>query len=428
MNYNEALEYIHSVEWRGSRPGLSRTRELLERLGNPEKDMKFIHVAGTNGKGSTCAMLDSVLRAEGYRVGLYTSPYIVRFNERMQIGGEPISDSELAGLTGFIKPFAEAMEDKPTEFELITALAFLYFKRNGCDVVVLEVGMGGSFDSTNVIESPLVSVITGIALDHTSVLGNTVSEIALQKAGIIKRSRPVVYGGRDDEACAVIEAVASEKGACFTRTGLSGLAVRSMSVHGTVFDYGGFSDLRLSLAGEYQTDNAATVIETVCALNRNGFNVSENALRSGFASARWRARFELLSDSPAVVFDGSHNVQGITAAANSIKRYFGGEKVNILMGVLADKDYRDMAALLAPLAKRVFTVTPNSPRALSSDKLAKVFSEAGIPAVSYSSVEEGVGAAYRNSKDENIPLIMLGSLYAYNEVYSAFKTVKTRLI
>lgn len=426
MNYDEALEYIHSVEWRGSRPGLSRTRELLSRLGNPEKGMRFIHVAGTNGKGSTCAMLDSVLRAEGYRVGLYTSPYIVRFNERMQIGGEPISDSELAELTAFIKPFAEQMEDKPTEFELITALAFLYFKKNNCDVVVLEVGMGGRLDSTNVIESPLVSVITGIALDHTSVLGNTVSEIAMQKAGIIKQGRPVVYGGRDDEACGVISAVAAGKGAGFTRTALSGLAVKSMSVRGTVFDYGGFADLKLSLAGEYQTDNAATVIETVCALNKCGFNVSESALRSGLASARWRARFEVISDSPTVVFDGSHNVQGITAAANSIKRFFGGEKVNILMGVLADKDYRDMAAILAPLARRVFTVTPASPRALSSDKLAKVFSEAGVPADSFASAEEGVSAAYRDSAEKNVPLIMLGSLYAYNEVYSAFEKVKSR--
>ncbi|MBO5767990.1 MAG: bifunctional folylpolyglutamate synthase/dihydrofolate synthase, partial [Clostridia bacterium] len=203
MNYSAALEYIHSVEWLGSRPGLSRTQELLYKLGNPEKDMRYIHVAGTNGKGSTCAMLDSVLRRAGYKVGLYTSPYIVRFNERMCINGEPISDSELAELVETIKPIADTMEDKPTEFEIITALAFLYYKRHNCDIVVLEVGMGGRLDSTNVIDAPLVSVITGIALDHIAVLGNTVAEIAAEKAGIIKEGSAVVYGGRDDVAFSV---------------------------------------------------------------------------------------------------------------------------------------------------------------------------------------------------------------------------------
>lgn len=424
MNYTEALEYIHSVEWRGSRPGLSRTVELLKRLGNPEKEMRFVHVAGTNGKGSTCSMLDSVLRSAGYKVGLYTSPYIVRFNERMRINGESISDSELAELTALVKPHAEAMEDKPTEFELITALAFLYFKRNACDIVVLEVGMGGMLDSTNVIEAPVVSVITGIALDHTSVLGNTVPKIAFQKAGIIKQGRPVIYGGRDDEACQVIQNVANEKASRFTRTRLSELSPVNMSVGGTVFDYCDYKDVKLSLAGRYQLENAATVIETAAELNRCGLAVSESALRSGLASAKWRARFELLSEEPAVIFDGSHNIQGVNAAANSIKQFFSGEKVNILMGVLADKDYRDMVALLAPLAKRVFTVTPNSPRALSSAELAAVFAEAGAYSTSYPSVEQGVEAAYGDSLGEKTPLIMLGSLYMYNEVFSAFKTVE----
>ena len=191
MNYAEALEYIHSVMWMGSRPGLSRTKRLLELLGNPEKGMKFVHVAGTNGKGSTCAMLDSVLRAAGYKVGLYTSPYIVRFNERMCINGEPISDSELAELTAIVKPLAESMEDKPTEFELITAIAFVYFKRHNCDIVVLEAGMGGRLDSTNIITTPILSVITGIALDHTQFLGDTVEKIAQEKAGIIKKNVPL---------------------------------------------------------------------------------------------------------------------------------------------------------------------------------------------------------------------------------------------
>ena len=430
MNYSEALEYIHSVEWLGSRPGLSRTQELLAKLGNPEKGMKFIHVAGTNGKGSTCAMLNSILIKSGYKVGLYTSPYIVRFNERMQINGEPISDDELAELVETVKPVAENMEDKPTEFEIITALAFLHYKKNNCDVVVLEVGMGGRLDSTNVIESPVVSVITGIALDHTGVLGNTVAEIAAEKAGIIKRGCPVVYGGRDDEAYKVIFDRALENETSVNRTKLSKIRISSMSAEGTVFGYSALVDLKLSLLGKYQLDNAATVLETVWVLNRNGFHISVGAIRSGLENAKWRARFELLANEPPVIFDGSHNIQGVTAAAESIRRFFvtgkKRKKVALLMGVLADKDYNDMVSVLAPLAERVFTVAPPSPRALDSDKLASVFGEFGVESLPFATVEAGVSAAYEYAKIQNIPLVMLGSLYMYGEVYESFVKVSKK--
>lgn len=424
MTYNEALEYIHSVVWLGSRPGLSRTEELLAKLGNPERDMKFIHVAGTNGKGSTCSMLDSVLREAGYKVGLYTSPYIVRFNERMQINGEPISDSELAELVEIIKPIAEGMGDKPTEFEIITALAFLYYKRNACDVVVLEVGMGGRLDSTNVIESPLVSVITGIALDHTGVLGTTVKEIAFEKAGIIKKGCPVVYGGRDDDAFEVISAKAKECGSEFRRTKLETLKINKLGIDGSDFDYSFYINVKLSLLGAYQPENAATVLETVRFLNESGFVIRVPHIFSGLKKARWRARFELLNREPAVIFDGSHNIQGVTAAANSIKGFFGGKKIALLMGVLADKDYSDMVDILSPLAERVFTVTPDSPRALASEKLAEEFSKRGLDAQGFENVDDGVRSAFEYAKEKNIPLVMLGSLYMYGEVFSAFQKIK----
>ncbi len=425
MTYNEALEYIHSVVWLGSRPGLSRTEELLRKLGNPEKDMNFIHVAGTNGKGSTCSMLASVLREAGYKVGLYTSPYIVRFNERMCINGDPISDSELAELVEIIKPIAESMEDKPTEFEIITALAFLYFKRNSCDAIVLEVGMGGRLDSTNVIEAPLVSVITGIALDHTAVLGDSVSEIAFEKAGIIKEGRPAVYGGRDDEAFDVILKTANEKRCPLKRTCLDSVKIKKMDIEGTIFDYDERPEMKISLLGAYQPENAATVIETVEMLNKySDIKVLESDLRKGIKKACWRARFELLNREPVVIFDGSHNIQGVTAAVNSIKSFFGEEKVALLMGVLADKDYSEMADMLSPLAERVFTITPDSPRALSSQKLADAFSQRGLPAQGFNKVDDGVRSAFEYAKGKNIPLIMLGSLYMYGEVFSAFEKVK----
>ena len=426
MNYNEALEYIHSVEWLGSRPGLSRTEELLQKLGNPEKNLRFIHVAGTNGKGSTCSMCASVLREAGYKVGLYTSPYIVRFNERMCVNGEPVSDNELAELVEIVKPIADGMSDKPTEFEIITALAFLYFKRHACDIVVLEVGMGGRLDSTNVIEPPIVSVITGVAIDHVSVLGNTVSKIAAEKAGIIKNGSPVVYGGRDDEAFAVISERAEEAASEVTRTDLAALSVNEMTVKGTSFNYGGMKDIRLSLCGGYQPENAATVIEIVKVLNRRGFNVQEDALRNGLKKAKWRARFELLGEDPITVFDGSHNMQGVTAAAESIKRFFNGAKVILLMGVLADKEWKEMLSVLLPNVKCVHCVTPDSPRALGSDDLAAECNARGVRATAYSALEEGVLGAYVEAKTQNVPLVMLGSLYMYGDVFFALEKAKLK--
>lgn len=424
MNYNEALEYIHSVEWMGSKPGLSRTETLLKKLGNPEKDMRFVHVAGTNGKGSTCSMLDSILRKAGYKVGLYTSPYIVRFNERMCIDGMPIDDDELAELVAIVKPFADSMEDKPTEFELITAIAFMYFKRHNCDIVVLEVGMGGRLDSTNVIDAPVVSVITGVAIDHTSVLGNTVAEIAKEKAGIIKRECPVVYGGRDDSAFAVISAKSEECGTAVVRTKLDTVCVKEMNVTGTVFDYDGINDIKLSLCGSYQPENASTVIETVRTLKRRGFEISDTALREGLANARWRARFELLSNEPVVVFDGSHNMQGVAAATDSVKRFFKGEKVIALMGVLADKEWESMTELICTFAERFVCITPNSPRALSSERLAEKVAELKMASYSAKSIDDGVAIAYSEAKRLNKPLVMLGSLYMYGDVVSALEKAK----
>ena len=426
MNYSEALEYIHSVEWLGSRPGLSRTEELLEKLGNPEKGMKFVHVAGTNGKGSTCSMCESVLRASGYKVGLYTSPYIMRFNERMCINGEPISDSELAELVEIIKPIADNMSDKPTEFEIITALAFLYYKRHACDIVVLEVGMGGRLDSTNVVDSPVASVITGVAIDHVSVLGSTVAEIAKEKAGIIKQNRPVIYGGRDDVAFEVICGKAKDCKSEIVRTEVGAISVKAMSVEGTVFDYGELKDVKLSLCGSYQPENAITVIETVRVLNREGFEIPESALREGLKNAKWRARFELLGKEPTVIFDGSHNMQGVKAAAESIKRFFGNEKVLLLMGVLADKEWKAMLDELLPLTDGMYCVTPNSPRALDSEILAKECNARSVTANAFDSIDDGVKKAYNDAKTQNVPLVMLGSLYMYGDVFKALENAKRK--
>ena len=289
MNYNESVEYIHSINWTFCKPGLERIGELCEKLGNPQSALKFVHVAGTNGKGSFCSMLDSVLRRAGYKVGLFTSPYIRFFNERICFNGSPISDDDLADVTSYVRPFADSMKEKPTEFELITAIGLEYFKRQGCDVVILEAGMGGRLDSTNIIETPLISVITGIALDHTAYLGDTVEKIAYEKAGIIKDGIPVLFGGNDLSAERVIGERAKEKRADFYVTDRSLISDVNASLDGTHFTFGERKNLHISLLGLYQTLNAANVLTAVDILRQRGMNISEDAVYSGLSSAKWSA-------------------------------------------------------------------------------------------------------------------------------------------
>lgn len=416
MTYREALDYIHSICWTFTKPGLERISLLCEKLGNPQKDLKFVHVAGTNGKGSFCSMLDSVLRHAGYRTGLFTSPYIKVFGERMQYCGENITDDELAEITEYIKPYADSMEDKPTEFELITAIGFEYFKRKNCDIVILEAGMGGRLDSTNIIESSLLSVITGISLDHTAFLGDTVEKIAAEKAGIIKTGGSVLFGGNSESVEAVIKAKAAEMNADYHFADKSSLEITSSDLSGSTFDYNGYSSLKLPLLGLYQPLNAVNVLCAVEILKSKGFSVSEKAVREGLLAARWPARFEIISHDPLIIFDGAHNPEGIETAVTSIKRYFGDQKVCILTGVMRDKDYRYIASKFSEISDRAFTITPANPRALPAEEYAKVLEDVGITASSYESVADALSEAKKYANENDTALVCLGSLYMYCEI------------
>ncbi len=416
MTYTEAIEYIHSICWTFTKPGLERISILCEKLGDPQNDLKFIHVAGTNGKGSFCSMLDSVLRRAGYKTGLFTSPYIKVFNERMQFCGENIADEELAQITEYVKPFADAMEDKPTEFELITAIGFEFFKRKGCDVVILECGMGGRLDSTNIIPSSLLSVITGISLDHTAFLGDTVEKIAAEKAGIIKPGGRVLFGGNSRSAEEVIKARSAEMNAEYHFADKSSLKIISSDLGGTSFDYKNHRELKLSLLGLYQPQNAANVLCAVEILNSIGYAVGEDAIREGLSEARWPARFEVISRDPLVIFDGAHNPEGIETAVGSIKRYFGERKVAVLTGVMKDKDYNYIARKFSEIADRAFTLTPDNPRALPAEEYAKVLEGVGIKATAHESVPAALADAIDFAQETDTPLVCLGSLYMYCEI------------
>ncbi len=415
MNCEEAIQYIHSAGY-SSAPRLGIMTELLSRLGNPQDALSCIHIAGTNGKGSTSAMLSSVLCAAGYRTGLFTSPYLRVFGERIRVNGECIGEDALAHMTDTVKAVAETLPEAPTEFELINAIGFLYFKQQKVDLVVLEVGLGGRFDPTNVIKSPVLSIITGIDFDHTVLLGNTIQEIAAEKAGIIKEGRPCLYGGPENTAYRTIRAFAEHRHAPLHTVDRSLCRQKSSDLDGTLFDFNDLSDLKLPLLGAYQLQNATTVLTAVQILCEEGLQISESAVRQGLENTRWQARFELLSKEPTIIYDGGHNPDGVAAAVRSVKLYFPEQRVNILSGVMTDKDFDAMIEELKPVANQVFTVTPNNRRALPAAEYAAQFEGHKIPATAYESVEAGVRAAIAASRADGLPLICLGSLYLYAEL------------
>ena len=424
MTYDEALKYIHEVNPLFCKPGLERISRLCSALGNPQNGLKFIHVAGTNGKGSTSSILSHILVKAGYRLGLFTSPYIYRFNERIRINNKDIEDEELIELVEKIRPIADGMDDKPTEFELITAMAFEYFKKQACDVIVLEVGLGGRFDSTNIISNPLLSIITGIALDHTAILGDTIEKIAFEKAGIIKDGAPVLFGGEDEDAYGVIKKIAEERGSRVFKVNRGEIKNALPLLTGGKFDYKQYTGVELSLLGTYQFYNGATVLEAVDILRERGIKIDTDAVYSGIKAAKWRARFEVIHSSPAVIFDGAHNPEGITAAVESIESYFIGRRVAIMSGVLRDKDYRAIAKTVGRVADVVYTITPDNPRALSAEEYAKVLQDVGVAAFATNGISDALTKGMAYADEHNCPLCCLGSLYTYSSVIDELEKTK----
>ena len=418
MNVNEAIEYIHSVCWKGSIPGLGRTQKLLSLMGNPHEKLKYVHIAGTNGKGSTAAMTANILQKAGYRTGLYTSPYIYRFNERMQIDGMPIPDEELTEITQWIRPLADSMEESPTEFELVSCIAFEYFYRNNCDIVVLEVGMGGALDSTNVIPCPEVAVITNIGLDHTAELGNTVEEIALTKSGIFKEGGDaVIYRGTPGVE-AVFESVCAQKNVSLTKADFDGIQLLSCGLDGQIFHCGERKSLQLPLLGDHQLHNAAVVLSIADTLIKRGWKVTEEHIRQGLATVSWPGRFDILSRNPLFIIDGGHNAQCIEALVKNIGDYLSGRRIIVLTGVLADKDYVQMYAPVMPLVKEFVCITPPSPRKLEAAQLAEFLTQAGAVASACDTIIDGVKTAIEKAGDDGV-VLCFGSLYSIGSIRDA---------
>lgn len=419
MTGQEAVAYIDTFQWQAHAPGLERIRTLLHALGDPQKELKFVHVAGTNGKGSVCAYLASVLRCAGYRVGLCTSPFLEDFRERIQVDGKLIPPETLGELTELARPAAEAMEDHPTEFELITAVAMLYFRRCRCDIVVLEVGLGGALDASNVIDVPEAAVITAMGMDHAAILGPTLGDIAAAKAGIIKPGGAVVSFGGCPEADAVIRERCREQGAQLTEVDFSRLRVVGTGLDGTDLEFAPYGALHVPLVGLYQAKNAAVAVTTVEVLEKRGWEISRRALEQGLASVCWPGRLEVVRRAgPVILRDGAHNAHGMAATVESLRALFPGKKLTILMGVMADKDVEDMLKLLAPIAGQVFTVRPESPRAMPAEELAALVNRYGVPAVPCAGVAAGLQAAAEAAGADGA-VCALGSLYLVGEVRRA---------
>lgn len=423
MDNIEALQYIKDSLKFGSILGLDRIERLLERMDNPHRKLKYVHVAGTNGKGSTVAFISSILMAAGYRVGTYTSPSIERFNERIRVNGEDIENEALASIITDIKGHIDDMvskgEENPTEFEITTALAFQYFLDKECDIVVLEVGLGGRLDSTNVIESPEICVITTIDFDHMEILGNTLPLIASEKAGIIKAGSDVILYPQSEEAEGVILSNADSLGARVRKADFDSIHILSSDIFSQTFNYKGLSGLSIRLAGLHQTRNASVAIEAALLLSEKGWKIDEDAIRSGLDSARWPGRFELLCEEPIFIADGAHNSQGVAMLRKNLEQLFPDRKITFIMGVLADKDYAEMVSEIAPIAQRFITVDVDNKRALPCEELAEMIEELEFEAIAAHDVHAGIRLAMLLAGSDGI-ICSFGSLYYVGRVREYF--------
>ena len=413
MSYQETMEYVDSLQVYGSVPGLTNIRNLCEKLGNPQKELKFVHIAGTNGKGSILCLVSTVLKEEGYLTGRYVSPTIFDYRERIQINGHMISKKDLCAYMTRLKEvclqLTEEGKPHPTPFEIETALAFLYFKEKKCDIVVLETGMGGELDATNIIENTLVSVFASISFDHMKFLGNTLPEIAKVKSGIIKKGCVAVTVRQVPEVMDVLREKCRETGVPLNvadpaiATGIGSRAGKQK------FTYGDRKDIAISLAGRYQIDNAVTALEVLDALSKKDFGVSKKALYRGFLRAEWPGRFEFLSKKPVFVADGAHNADGAKRLADSVRFYFTNRRIIYIMGILRDKEQEEIIRQTCPLAEQILTVPTSGVRGLSSYELACEVKKFHPSVTALDSVEEAVELSFLLA-DKDTVIIAFGSL------------------
>lgn len=428
MNYEEARVYLDKTSKYGSVLGLENMRELLNRLGNPQNHLKFIHISGTNGKGSVLAYLSTVLSCGGYKIGRYISPTLFSYRERIQVNEENIEKEALARHVTVIARAVADMEEKhagtPTVFEVETALAFLYFKEKQCDLVVLETGLGGALDATNIIQTTLLEVITSISMDHMEFLGDTLEKIAVQKAGIIKPYTRVVSAKQEKAAEQVLAQVCRQQHCICKTVAMEQLTDTVYGYEKQSFTYKDWKHMEICLAGSYQIENAAIALEAVEALKELGFSLLEETVRQGFLKTRWRGRFTLLQKEPVVILDGAHNPGAAKELQHSLRLYFQGKKLYYVFGIFQDKDYKKVIQLTAPLAEHIITVeTPDNPRALPAEELKAAVRQVNPSVEAANSISQAVKKSLEYAgKDDAV--IIFGSLSFLGEAERALQEWK----
>ncbi|MDO5538510.1 MAG: folylpolyglutamate synthase/dihydrofolate synthase family protein [Eubacteriales bacterium] len=427
MNYAEARDYLEKIAEKGSVLGLASMKELLRRLDNPQDKLKFIHISGTNGKGSVLAYLSTILKEAGYMVGRYISPTLFSYRERIQVNEEYIGQQELADLVSQVKPAVESMEidgkNCPTIFEIETALAFLYFLKKKCDIVVLETGMGGDTDATNVIQTAVMEVLVSISMDHMQFLGDTLAEIAGHKAGIIKPDTVVVSVLQKPEAMEVIEKKAKEQNASLKIADFRYAENIFYGIREQRFSYGDYEDIVIHLAGSYQIKNAVTALEGVKALREIGFQISEEQMRRGFEKTVWNGRFTVVCDKPLFIMDGAHNRDGAMELKRSIETYLKGCRIFAVCGVFRDKEYEEILQMTAPYIKKMITIeTPDNPRALPAQELAQAARKYIADVHPAKNINQAVDESFAAAKEENDVILAFGSLSFLGEIRKALKS------
>ncbi|WP_025162344.1 bifunctional folylpolyglutamate synthase/dihydrofolate synthase [Paraclostridium bifermentans] len=424
MNYNEALQFIHESHKFGMRLGLDNIKKLLELLGNPQNNLKIIHVAGTNGKGSTCSFISSILKESGYKVGLYTSPFLETFTERIRVNGENISEEEVGKIVSLIKEKIEIMVSEgysyPTEFEIVTAMAFYYYNQEKVDFVALEVGLGGRYDATNVIDKPVVSAITSISLDHTGILGDTLAKIAFEKGGIIKENCPTIVYPQQEEASEVIKNICAEKKSKYIECDFKNIEIKSSNINSQIYNCNingkELRDLEIKLIGDHQIKNSIVALNVIEYLNDIKItNISEENIRKGLLGTKWPGRIEKISENPMFIIDGAHNEEGAKSLANSIDKYFENKNKILVIGMLEDKDIDSVLDLLIPKFNKVITTTPDNPRAIDANKLKEKIERYNIEVTCKPNIKEAVDYALEISNKDDV-IISAGSLYMIGNV------------
>ena len=427
MTYQETMDYIDSLQSGGIVPGLDNIRALCEKLGNPQDALSFVHIAGTNGKGSVLCLVSSVLKQAGYRTGRYISPTIFDYRERFQIGERPISKKDLCLYMTRLKEACEGLKaegnSQPTPFEVETALAFLYFKEKDCDIVVLETGMCGRLDATNIIQNTLVAVFASISLDHMRFLGNTLAEIAEEKAGIIKPGCSAVSAPQKKEVLSVLKAACEKQKVSLDVADPGSLKKIKSTIKGQRFSYGQYQDLMVTLAGRYQLDNALTALLALQQLSEKGFPVKEKDIYKGFAEGTWPGRFEVIGQKPLFIADGAHNRDGAARLADSIGFYFTNKRIIYIIGMLRDKEQEEILKVTCPYAEQILTVSTEGSRGLTSYELALKAKGFHQNVTCTDSVEEAIELAYLMA-DKDTVIVAFGSLSYLGKLITAVRNGK----